>query len=213
MRERYRDRYFKGYVIEKSPGKKPGKYRKVYVYHGDYYYWCATQVEIAALKIRYLILLLADTAMFLVVMGWNSRATQSAWPMLAGLLSLIPLFSEIIAVVQFMCTEDKVREFEFEELNTRVRWSTLLRGIALLMGCLLSVIWAFLTHVWKGFLLLAFAYFFCAGCSLAIYCKHRTLGARLVEEGDYGDIVDETYTEKNMPVRKVKEKRPGKKKK
>ncbi len=210
VRERYRDRYFKGYVVEKSPGKKPGKFKKVYVYHGDYYYWRVTQAEMAKLRLRYLVFLLADMAIFFLAAGADSRASRSTWTMVAALLSLIPLLSEIIAMIQLFGTEDKVREFEFNELNTRIRWSTFLRGVILAAGSVLAVIWAFITREWTAFLLLAAAFLLCAGCSLAIYFSHRSLGSKLVEEGDYGDIVDETYSEKNIPVVRKKRRADGK---
>ncbi len=187
-----RDRYFKGYVKEMVPTGKEGKYKATYVYHGNYYYWRASHERIKGLKGLFAALLLVDMAVFFAAVSAGGAAAKTGLLMIPALLSLIPLLYEIIGVVQFCRTKDKVREFDFEEMNVKLRYSTLVRGAMLAAGAAAAVVWSFFAQEALSYLLMALELAVSAACALTIHVIHRPLGTALVEEGDYGDIKDES---------------------
>ena len=209
-RERYRERYFKGYVMEKTPTDREGKYKTEYVYHGNYYYWKADQLTIRRLKRLFPVMLLADASVFFTALVMDTAVNRV--PVVIGvvLLSLIPLVYEAIGVVQFCMTKERVREFEFDEINLKLRYAPLIRGAILAVSAPLALIWGLVTKGGSSFSFAAFCLAFSAGCCFVIWSEHRRLRPVLTEEGDYGDIEDETYSEQNMPVpRKKRKSSPG----
>lgn len=186
-----RDRYFKGYVRENRLVGETGKYQSSYVYHGDYYYWRADRSAVARCKRLFGILTASDLALLLAISLLNSQASRNPYIMTPVLLALVPLACQIIGVVQFIRTEDKVREFDFEEINRKLRYASLGTGGCMAAAALLALVWTFFSEEKSGFLLLAVLDLAAAVCAAVVHIRHRSLGAVLTEEGDYRDIQDE----------------------
>lgn len=189
-----RDRYFKGYVKEKQLTGKRGKYKTSYVYHGNYYYWKAGPQVIAAHKKLFGVLLTVNILCMAMITLLNTGASRNVYVMAPVLMSVIPLIYEVIGVVQFCRTGDKVREFDFEEINLKLRYASLVNGALLIISAIMALVWLCLSEEKLSFALLCFMELVPAACSIVIYIKHKKLGTILTEEGDYGDIEDETYT-------------------
>ena len=193
-----RERYFKGYVKEMVPTGKPGKFRATYVYHGNYYYWREGVAHIRKLKLLYPALLLLDLALYFptALADWESNR---AVPLMAAVLaSLIPLFYEAEGLIRFCAAGEKLREFVFDEINQRLRFAPLIRGICLLSGAAVALVWCFFAEEPKPYLLSALTLAVSGACGLAISLLHRKLRSVLVEEGDYGDIEDQSDWNKQM---------------
>ncbi|MDE6998359.1 MAG: hypothetical protein K2P04_10870 [Oscillospiraceae bacterium] len=185
------DRYFKGYVKEKRLMGETGKYQTSYVYHGDYYYWKAGPGAAAHYKKLFGALTAVNLAVMLAISLLNSQASRSAYVMAPVVLALIPLVYQVIGVVQFVRTGDKVREFDFEEINKKLRFASLGNGGLMALAAVLAVVWAcFSVEKWS-FVLLAVLDLAGSACALAIHVRYKSLGAVLTEEGDYRDIKDE----------------------
>ena len=187
-----RDRYFKGYVKEKRLIRETGKYQVTYVYHGDYYYWRAERQAVARCKRLFGVLTASDLALLLAISLLDSQASRSPYVMAPAVLALIPMVYQLIGTVQFIRTGEKVREFDFEEINRKLKYASLGTGGFLAAGAVLALAWTFFTGEKEGFALLAALELAAAACAAAIHIRHRSLGAVLTEEGDYRDIKDES---------------------
>lgn len=189
-----RDRYFKGYIKEKQLTGKSGRYKTAYVYHGNYYYWRAEPQIIAAYKKLFAVLLAVNIVCMVIIALLNTGASRNIYVMAPVLVSVIPLIYEAIGVIQFCRTGNKVREFDFEEINLKLRYASLANGALLAVAIVMALAWLCLSEEPLNFAFLALIELIPAVCSITIYIKHKRLGTSLTEEGDYGDIEDETYT-------------------
>lgn len=186
-----RDRYFKGYVKEKELVGEKGKYKTRYVYHGNYYYWKAGKDVIRLRKKLYGVLTAVNLVIMFALTIIDSEASRNTYVMIPVLAAIVPLIYEVIGFMQFSRTGDKVREFDFEEINIKLRYASLAYSTLMAAAAVISLVWLFFADDRWSFVLTAFLGLVCSASSLVIYIKHRRLGSMLVEEGDYGDIEDE----------------------
>lgn len=185
-----RDKYFKGYVKEKRPVGKNGKLKTVYVYHGNYFYWQVSRKTIGQYKWLFGAFTVVGLALMLAISLLNSQASRNVVVMIPVLLALIPLVFQVIGVVQFIRTKEKVPEFDFNEINLKLRYATLINGGLMAVTGVMALVWMFFAGAGQGFGLLGALAAVAAACALVLYFRQKTLGSVMTEKGDYDKIQD-----------------------
>lgn len=184
---KYRDRYFKDVTVEKRtvPGRK--RPCKVYLYHGDFYYWDRPVKTIRRYKWVYALLFCLNVALYLMATVRDTGANREKYLSVPILLAAAALIYGLYAVVHFCMAGEKIREFDFQEINTKLLGAAISSAVLQLAGAGMSVFYALSRRTTDGYLVLAVELAACGACALTVFLLHRRLGTVLVEEGEGAD--------------------------
>lgn len=179
---KWRDEYFQEYTVEKEI-LPSGRKRRLYVYHGNYYFWREPE-KVSSLKKEYAGLFALNLVVYFLTTLGNTQPSHTKYLAVPALLALIAMMFELYAIVQFCMVKEKVREFEFNDLNTKLLGSTVSNAALTSAAGIVSLYYAALTSLWLPYALTAIGFSVCAGCAIAVYRLHKSLHPVLVEEGE-----------------------------
>lgn len=180
---KWRDQYFREYTVEKEV-LESGRSRRVYVYHGNFYFWKNPQ-QVTRNKLIYTGLLALNIAVYILTsLGITPQAKYLAVPVM---LDLVPMVFEMYAVVQFCIVREKVREFEFNDMNTKLLGATISNAVLASAAVLVSLYYGIQMGSWRSYVLIALGFAVCAGCAIVVFLLHKNLRPVMVEEGEGAD--------------------------
>lgn len=180
---KWKEEYFRDFTVETETGKN-GKTRRVYVYHGDYYFW-ENPRQVKRNKVLCAGLYVVNVAVyFLTSLGIPYQAKYLTIPTMLGLFALVV---ELYALVQLCAAKGKLREFDFNDLNTRLLVSAACNAVISFAGVPLSLYYGFQTGDWRTYAVSALGFAVCGLCGGTVYLLHRKLRPVMVEAGDAGE--------------------------
>lgn len=184
---KYRDRYFKDVTVEEQsvPGRK--RPRRVYLYHGDFYYWDRPVKTIRRYKWIYAALFCLNAVLYLLAAIRDTGANRAKYLSVPVLLTAAALMYGLYAIVHFCMAGEKLREFDFQEINTKLLGAAVSSAVLQFAGAAMSLYYALSDRTASGYFALAAELAVCGGCALTVFLMHRRLGSVLLEEGEGAD--------------------------
>lgn len=194
---KWRDKYFQEYTVEQEI-QENGHRKRVYLYHGNYYYWRKPE-QVHRNKSLYCALFLFDLISYFATTMANSIPNQAKLIAVPALLALISMMFELYAILSFCFSKEKIREFEFEDLNLKLLGSTMSNFILMAAACVLCIYYAVWQGPWLPYTVAAIGYGVCAGCAFVVYYLHKKLRPVMVEEGEGADNYKRRM-QQNLPL-------------
>ncbi len=174
---RTRDDYFYGYKKVAVEGRR-GKKRETYVYYGDYYGYRDSAKKILWHKVQYLACAVISSILHVFVILSDTSASRMFFPMILGLLAIIPLAYEVWSALRFCAFKDCIPENDFIEMNAHLKIMSLAHGFLMILT---SVLMFFNAERGRDVYMSSAAFLISGICSIAVFVSHGKLRPVLVK--------------------------------
>lgn len=167
--------FTKHYVPVKRPAKNKSGFQIEYVYYAPWYAWLLPPNKLLVRKYTLLVACILDSGIFLLAAMEHTAVNYTLMVAVPGMLSLAALMFEVIGVVQFFISKERMTKPQYDGIRLKLRTFPLFRAI-LMTATVAAAVYQLVTGgIDTGSMLVTVGYAICAILAGFIYLSFRTI--------------------------------------
>lgn len=115
-----RESFEENYIAIKKPCANKKGFKIEYVYYGPWYMWDISKTALLRTKRNIGVLCVLNIAFLCVASLQDSPINYSLLVEIPGVLSLLALMFQIIGIVQFICSKEKMTRYTYNDINIKM---------------------------------------------------------------------------------------------
>ncbi len=171
----FREKYFEDYQAEQKISTNKKGYEIEYVYTGEWFGWNDSTAALKKRKFFYIISTFLCTAIALWCGVQHSPANSTGLVAVPGLVSLVSFMYTWIGVIQFCISKELIQAKDCRRMYAFIEKGSLITFLCYLLCFGSSFFILIQTNFFLISILVTLGFALCAGLSLFLYIRHKTL--------------------------------------